>query len=264
MCAQLGRVDEDGIAYLRLPDMTDPEEAPIFFAYVNDFMDQLSAGNSKALIIDIRGNDGGTRHLIPFLAQYLVHPDAIHVVNVVKQVTDLPNNDDWQGDMERRFLQPRTQLDEREQTAVDHFMRSFKPVYTLNEARFSEYHFMVLNGQKLSTMESYYNRPVYILANERCFSAASILVSAFKGLPNIYIAGQRTDGSSGNSARFKLPNSGLSGKVSTMVSFQKDGNILDGYGTMPDMLIERNLKQIYWLRDYQLESLKEWILASDQ
>ena len=104
-----------------------------------------------------------------------------------------------------------------------------------------------------------YKRQVYILANENSFSAASVLVSTLKGLPNIKIVGVNTDGSSGNSERFELPNSELRGKISTMVSFQKDGKILDGIGTEPDIVIERNLDQIFMKEDYQLNKLLEII-----
>ena len=97
------------------------------------------------------------------------------------------------------------------------------------------------------------------MANEKSFSAASVFASVFKGLPNIKLVGINTDGSSGNSERFELPNSKLRGKISTMVSFQKNGQILDGIGTKPDIIIERNLDQIFWKEDYQLNKLKELI-----
>jgi hypothetical protein len=44
-----------------------------------------------------------------------------------------------------------------------------------------------------------------------------------------------------------------------MVSFQKDGQILDGIGTKPDIEIERSLNQIFFKEDYQLNKLKEII-----
>lgn len=69
-----------------------------------------------------------------------------------------------------------------------------------------------------------------------------------------------TDGSSSNSDRFELPNSKIRIKLSTMVSFQKDGKILDGYGTEPDIKIERDINQILWKSDTQLEKLRSLIL----
>ena len=103
-------------------------------------------------------------------------------------------------------------------------------------------------------------RPSSGLANEWSFSAASILASVFKGLPNVQLVGVTTDGSSGNSLKITLPNSGLRIKLSTMVFFQKNGQILDDIGTKPDIIIERNLDQVVWKEDYQLQKLKELIL----
>jgi len=44
-----------------------------------------------------------------------------------------------------------------------------------------------------------------------------------------------------------------------MVSFQKDGKLFDGFGTAPDIKIERSLEQVLWKEDYQLNHLKEII-----
>ena len=44
-----------------------------------------------------------------------------------------------------------------------------------------------------------------------------------------------------------------------MVSFQKNGKILDGIGTEPDIVIERSLDQIFMKEDYQLNRLLEII-----
>lgn len=136
-------------------------------------------------------------------------------------------------------------------------------MYMLDETKYSEYYFGLFNGKKLSNNSFYYNKPVFILVNEKSFSAASVFASVFKGLPNIRIVGVTTDGSSGNSDRFELPNSKIRIKLSTMVSFQKDGKILDGYGTEPDIYIERDINQVLWNGDSQLRKLKSLILEND-
>ncbi|UII77651.1 S41 family peptidase [Flagellimonas sp. HMM57] len=259
LCKSLLRIDEDNIAYARLPSMVHSRDAPIFFKYFNRFFQEVK--NSKALIIDVRSNGGGTRDLIRELAGYLVHPDSIHVVNVAKQRCKLPLSEHLKRSLHRRFLFSKEELDSEEQNAVKKFMAAFSPMYTLDDKKFSQYHFYVLNGKKISNNKYHYDKPVYILANERSFSAASILVSVFKGLPNVNIVGVNTDGSSGNSVAFRLPNSKIEGKISTMVSYQKNGKILDGVGTEPDIVIERNIDQVLWKKDYQLDRLKDIINA---
>jgi len=253
----LFNIDEDDIAYLRIPSMVDQENAPVFFQTINEFMNK--AKSSASLIIDVRGNGGGTRHLIKELAGYFVHPDSTYVVNATRQRGELPLNEDLKNDLHNRFLFSRNELDAQEQNLVDNFMTTFVPMYDLADNKYSDFHYFVLNGKKLTKDKYHYNKPIYILTNEKSFSAASVFASVFKGLPNIKLVGINTDGSSGNSERFELPNSKFRGKISTMVSFQKNGQILDGIGTEPDIKIERNLNQILWKEDHQLNKLKELI-----
>ena len=250
---------KNNIGYVQIGEMLEKERTPKFFEFLNKFM--TKAKSSEALIIDVRNNGGGTRDLIQELAGYFVHPDSVYVVNATRQRGQLPLNEELKEDLHLRYLFSRDELDNKEQKAVDKFMTSFKPMYDLSNEKFSEFHYYVLNGQKIAKDKFHYDKPIYILANERSFSAASILVSVFKGLPNIKVVGVNTDGSSGNSQRFELPNTELRGKISTMVSFQKNGQILDGIGTKPDIEIKRNLDQIFLKEDYQLNRLLEIISA---
>lgn len=255
-------LDENNIGYIHIPDMVNPYIAPNYFHELNLFMEK--AKDSKALIVDIRGNGGGTRELIMELAKYFVHPDSVHVVNLAKLRTDQALEFDEMESLNYKFLYPYNELTEREKIAVDDFMKSFEPIYKLPEEKFSEYYYCIFNGKKLSHHSFHYDKPIYILTNERSFSAASILASLFKDLPNIKLAGVTTDGSSGRSKYIYLPNSKIRVKLSTMVSFQKDGRVLDGYGTDPDIIIERSLEQIMWREDYQLKKLKEIIVKSEE
>ncbi len=252
----------DGIAYIQLPAMVAKEDAPALFEKLNSFMDAIRK-DSKALIIDVRSNGGGTRDLTYELAKYLVQPDAVYVVNCVKQRAPLPLPKDYKQSLHDRNLYAFSELDKREQQAVSNFLKTFKPMYNLDGKKYSEYYFGMFNGKKLAKPSSFYRKPVYILANEESFSAASVFVSVFKGLPNVKVVGVTTDGSSGNSERFELPNSKIRMKISTMVSFQKDGKILDGQGTTPDIAIERDMDQILWKSDTQLEKLKALILKNN-
>lgn len=250
---------ENNIGYVQIYTMLDKEESPVFFELLNDFINK--AKDTKALVIDVRDNGGGSRDLINELAGYFVDPNSVYVVNATKQRGTFPLSEDLKQRLHNRYLYSRDELDIKEQKAVDEFMSSFKPMYELDNSKFSEYHYYIFNGQKITKGKYHYDKPIYILTNERSFSATSVLVSTLKGLPNIKIVGVNTDGSSGNSERFELPNSELRGKISTMVSFQKNGKILDGIGTEPDIIIERNLDQIFMKEDYQLNRLLEIIKA---
>lgn len=252
---------QDDIAYIHIPAMVSKNEAPLLFSRLNSFMKSIR-DKSKALIIDVRSNSGGTRDLIYEFAKYLVHPDSVYVINATKQRGPIPITQEHIEGLHDRFLYSYSELNNREQTSVDRFIKSFSAMYELNPEKYSEYYFGLFNGRKLAEPSFYYSNPVYILANEKSFSAASVFVSAFKGIPNIEIIGITTDGSSGNSKWFDLPNSQIFGKISTMVSFQKNGEILDGFGTEPDIKIERDMNQVLWKSDSQLEKLKSIILSN--
>ncbi|MEL6276512.1 MAG: S41 family peptidase, partial [Bacteroidota bacterium] len=250
-------LDDQQIAYIRIPRMVDSDDAPNFIGKVASFM--AESKDSKALIIDIRDNGGGDRELVWDIAGYIVHPDSLHVVNVARQRAVPPLNPDQAEDLNNRNLFAFNQLDAQEQKAVTRFNEGFRPIYNLSDDRFGPPYYAVFNGQKLSKGKYHYPKPVYLLVNERVFSAASVFAATFKNLPNVTVAGVTTDGSSGNSEDFYLPHSDLRVNLSTMVSFQKNGKILDGFGTDPDLEIPRSLDQVLWKEDYQLEKLKEMI-----
>ncbi|KMQ70571.1 S41 family peptidase [Chryseobacterium koreense] len=252
---------KNNIAYIQIPAMVAKEDAPLLLEKINSFMESIR-NDSKALIIDVRSNGGGTRDITYEFAKYFVHPDSIFVVNATKQRGLIPLSEENIESLHSRNLYSFSELDKQEQKSVTKFLKTFKPMYELDNKKYSEYYFGLLNGKKLAKQSFYYNKPVYILANEKSFSAASVFVAVFKNIPNVKIVGVTTDGSSGNSDRFELPNSEIRLKLSTMVSFQKDGKILDGYGTEPDIKIERDINQILWKSDTQIDKLRSIILKN--
>lgn len=254
---------KDQIGYFQIPTMASKEDAPLLFEKINFFMKSIQ-NNSKALIVDVRSNGGGTRDITYELAKYFIHPDSVYVVNATKQRGPIPLTKEYKESLNSRNLFSYADLDKMEQKSVTAFLKTFKPMYELDQKKYSEYYFGLLNGSNLAKQSFYYNKPVYILANEKSFSAASVFVAVFKGITNIKIVGTTTDGSSGNSERFELPNSLIRLKISTMVSFQKDGKILDGFGTEPDIKIERDINQILWKADTQLEKLRNLILTENK
>ncbi|MEL7148062.1 MAG: S41 family peptidase, partial [Bacteroidota bacterium] len=162
--------------------------------------------------------------------------------------------------MAGRYLHPyhSTAFSKYDRKRIRKFMKDFRPVLSVDQAQFSDPYYMMLHGGR-SADSFYYNKPVYVLADERSFSAASVFVASLKGIPNVKIAGLTTDGSSGLSKRYLLKETGLVLRISRMVSFQPDGLPLDGYGTKPDIALERDLNQLLGRHDSQLEKLLEYI-----
>ena len=70
------------------------------------------------------------------------------------------------------------------------------------------------------------DRPVYILTNRSCFSAANDFVSVMKTLPNVKIVGARTGGGGGVPFSSELPN-GWSIRFSASPLYGPDGSITE-------------------------------------
>ena len=243
------------IGYINIPRMYHYERLPELEIFIKNALNDFS-NTTKALIIDVRDNPGGGREILQTFAEYIIPVNnSPWVANVAHLRNDKGLNMD-EPSMSGRYLYSYNskELNTEDRKAIDHFNTSFKTEKSFDTKKFSSPYYMVLHSGKVN-----YRKPIYILTNEKSFSAATVFTSAFKGLPNVKIAGVTTDGSSGNSKNFTLKNSSIRVKVSTMLSFQRNGKTLDGNGTKPDIYIPADLEQIFTGKDTQLEKLVEII-----
>mgnify|MGYP001791571046 CR=1 FL=1 len=240
----------DDICYFNIPAMFDLDEendiADFFKSAIENHLD------TKAMIIDIRNNPGGVRDILKLFSSYIVQPEnSPWIANVAYLRSDkkLSIND---RSMNSRFLYnyKSSQFSTVDRNAIDIFNQDFQLKHEFDNSKFSDPYYMILRSGK-----TLYKKPVYILVNEKSFSAATVFTTAFKGLPNVKIVGITTDGSSGNSKKKYLKHTQIRVKVSTMLSFQRNGKILDGNGTQPDIYIPITLEQIFTDKDLQLKKL---------
>jgi hypothetical protein len=253
---ELSKLDKwliDSIAYIAIPSMLSYEETPNLEPYLSSTIEKYK--DSKAMIIDIRGNGGGTREILNTLSGYFVQPEQSPWIANVAYVRSDQFLDEDISSMQSRFLYNYNSemLSDKDRKAIDSFNENYETEYKVDVNKFSEPYYMVLHSKKPI------NYPIYILVNEECFSAASVFTSALKGLENVKIVGVTTNGSSGRSQKFYLKNSNIRVKLSTMLSFQRNGKTLDGNGTVPDIIIERDENQVLRKGDSQLEKLIEII-----
>lgn len=246
----LSKIVAHNIGYINIPEMYNYDDVEGLENFIeNAFKSFL---NTKALIIDIRNNPGGGREILQTSARYIVQAkQSPWVANVTYLRTDKNITGD-QESMSDRYLYSYNseKLTDNDRRAIDEFSKDLKFQKTVDTSKFSSPFYMVLhNGQES------YRQPVYILANEESFSAASVFTSAFKSLPNVKIAGETTDGSSGNSRILYLKNSNIKISVSTMLSYQRNGKTLDGNGTIPDIVIQADERQVLNGYDSQLNTL---------
>lgn len=241
------------IGLISLPEMYNFNEVAGLEQFIEITLSTFH--HTKALIIDLRFNPGGSRDLIQKFASYIVQKsNSPWVANVAYLRTDERNA--IHNSMSNRLLYPylSSNFNNLDRKSIAAFSKSFVKEKEFDTAIFSNPFYMVLeSGNKQ------YTKPVYILVNERSFSAATVFTSAFKGLPNVKIVGVTTDGSSGNSKTMNLNHSNIQLRLSTMLSFQRDGKTLDGNGTRPDIYISEDEEQILKGTDVQLKKLIEII-----
>lgn len=250
------------IGYFRIPRMWGFNQNPDLFPLIKRKMEEFK--NTKSLILDVRNNGGGQRDILMTLAPYFRSPESKPwIANLAKVRSDQFLDEDINSMLSRYLYNYHsTKLDDADRSSIDEFIKDFESSWNYNPKKYSEPFFMVLKNRKED--EAYfYNKPVYVLANERSFSAASVFVTALKGMGNVKIAGLPTDGSSGRSRRVPLGNSNLIVRYSTMISLQRNGKTLDTNGTEPDIYLMPDMEQVLGHKDSQLERLMEIIKNDD-
>ena len=241
---------DGNIGYLRIPEMRGDAR---WLDSLRDWMEKFR--ETRGLILDVRGNGGGTRDTLRVLMPYFMRKsDVPVVVNVAKyRLPASERPESTQGHLENRFLYPTTHRgwSKKERAAIREFAKDFVPEWTPPERDFTGWHYMVI---KAETSSSYYGRPVVVLMDASCYSATDIFLGAFGGLRNVTLLGVPSGGGSGRARRERLKHSGLEVRVSSMASFQPDGKLYDGNGVAPDVLVEPTATDWIGRTDTMLEA----------
>ena len=84
--------------------------------------------------------------------------------------------------------------------------------------------------------------------------ATDIFLGAFKGWRNVTLLGSARGGGSGRPREIKLPHGSIHVKLSTMASFQTNGQLYDGRGIAPDVEIPISPSDLLGQTDTVLEA----------
>jgi hypothetical protein len=194
--------------------------------------------NTRALIIDVRGNEGGSRDALLHLFPSFMKPtDLPRIVNIAA-IRLSPNlsaaNPD--GFLLDRSLFPVTarQLSPQAKLAIEQFAPTFKTEWPLPANEFSAWHYLVLEPQKDRV---FYRDRVAILMDSDCFSPTEIFLAAFKGWRNITLIGLPSSDGSGRPQPLQLFHSELKLQLSSIASFQPSGLLFESRGVQPDIVI---------------------------
>jgi len=234
------------IAYLKIEGMWEnnrPGE-DLHFEMIRAAMESRDFAESRGMVIDLRGNTGGSRDLIHYLLPYFMDGNIVYNVVFVRH--------DTTGLTDRNLFSPDDpdQSTEWRNTAND-LVKSFKPQWELPKDKFLNQIFVAV-AEDHPTPYDYSNRPVVVLMDEWSFSATDVFLAALKQVPNVTLMGTPSAGGSGRSRWFELPNSKVRVRLSTMASFQPNGSLFDGNGVQPDTIVTKTLEHLLGQRDSQL------------
>jgi len=238
---------ENNIGYIYLHKMGNTDD---YQEWLRTAMDEFK--NTDGLIIDIRGNGGGSRKPIYTLLPYFLRSPKVININILR--IDKENDPDVNepiGQLEKRMSYPEKSIHwtSEEQKTIALFKHHFKAEWNFDKNKFSKWHYSVV-----SPNGDYYNKPVVILMDENNFSASDIFLGAFKGSRNITLLGSKSGGGSGFANLKVLYHSGIMYLLSRMASFQPNGKLYDGNGILPDKEIIVTLNDIKTEKDVVLET----------
>jgi hypothetical protein len=229
------RMLADRVGYLRVEEM---QGDPGFLARLDETLDSMR--DARALVVDVRGNGGGSRDALrTILPRFLADGDAA-VVNVAAYRLDEGDDPEApEGHLSDRFLFPEasSRWGPLEAAAIGRARKAFRPEWTPPAGKFSAWHWMVVSPALPPGVPRFRN-PVVVLQDSGCFSATDVFLGAMKGRDRVTLLGGTSSGGSGRARRFALAHSGIAVRLSSMASFRADGALYDGRGIEPDVAVQ--------------------------
>ena len=250
--AKTSHIKEGNIGYLRMYSQNNKT----LLNSIDSLMTLFK--NTKVLIIDARQCGGGKRSNLQALFPYFMNSeDAPYIANVARlRIPNDTENFDPKGkldvgDKKLKYIKDDDALpDELESLTV--FLKSFEPSVDLPSEKFTDYYYMAMSAKPNGY---FYDKPIYLIMDFGVGSAGDIFVSTFKSWRNITLVGTPSNGRSGNSITTILKHSKIPARVSTMVSFQKTGELYDWVGIQPDIYLEPELSDWLQKTDTTLDSV---------
>ena len=226
------------VGYLRISQMTSSTR---FLNSLGDWMEKFR--DTRGMIIDLRGNSGGTKDILLTLMPYFLKPgDPMRVIefSTYRKPMELPKPHPDGYMMSSMSAQPVTSSHWKpgsQRAQVARAIKAFEPKWKLPMEKFSDWHVLAFD----STMNPrcyYYDKPLIILQDSGTFSAGDIFLGGFKGLENTTLMGMPSGGGNGWMDSYSLPNTGLGLVLCQSAKFRPTGEPYDGVGVPPDIFME--------------------------
>ena len=249
------------VGYLRIPSMTSN---PRFVAGLESWMDKFR--DTKGLIIDLRGNTGGSKTILWALFPYFMKPDAplrILELSVFRKPIELPQpplGGYMRSDTSGQPITSKRWTSDAQRQLIREFLDGYRTEWLLPEGEFSEWHVMALDASQ-NPQAYYYDQPLTILQDESSFSASDIFLGAFEDHPNTTLLGTPSGGGNGWMEGFALPNSGVQVVLCQSAKFRPNGKLYDSVGLAPDIFLEATPADILGESDSVLDAAVERLQA---
>ena len=236
--ASTNRILDGGIGYLRIAGMAADQRS---LDRLDEAMEKFR--ETRGLVIDVRGNGGGSQDTIKTILPYFLSPGApMKIINVAayRLPVKLPEQcaEGYLG-LFGRGLHPVTSSTwtDVQRKQITTFLNSFLSEWKLPPDKFSAWHVMAISPD--TNPKAYpYTNAVVVLMDPGCFSATDNFLGALKGQPNVTLLGKPSGGGSGRMTSYTLPNTGLALSICQMASFRANGDLFDGRGVAPDVVLE--------------------------
>ncbi|WP_419420767.1 S41 family peptidase [Legionella sp. D16C41] len=210
------------IGVLTLTAMHHESGKDALIAFVKKTMTTLK--NTKALIVDVRNNGGGYGEIGDSVVAHFINK------KVRRYQAQLKNSS--------QAMYARPELAE---------------LFQQTDPSVSEYSEWVdYDIEPLSKDKPAYAKPVYVLTNERCFSACDTFVDSFSSNHIGKVLGAQTGGGTGYPLWFQLPWQFGNFRFSILRGFSNHNRYLEGVGTIPDVEIYNTPRDLFHNLDGEL------------
>jgi C-terminal processing protease CtpA/Prc len=198
--------------------------------------------NIETLVVDMRGNGGGSVLLSNLLTKYIAD-DRFKIADTLYAVKKKSSHGEY---------------------IQNYFLNRLFLLFLAHKKSDGHYHFNHYENKKFKPKKkNHFEGTTYIVIGGNTFSAATLFTKALVDQPNVIVVGEETGGGAYGNTAWLIPDVTL---PNTKVRFRLplfrlviDKNAQKGRGVMPEVEADPSVKAIRRNEDYKMEKVLEMI-----